>query len=662
MMLKGDGQMKIRGKLLLIQVILIIVIGGGLGLLSVIFSTNTISSQLEDELVSKVADNKKFIEERFKRNFAEIEGIAANDVIRSMDWDLQKEYLKEEIENYDYLTLAIVTPDGIAHYIDDTNADLADRDYIIEALNGESSMSEVILSRATDELVMMLATPIKQGEKVVGALIARIDGFYLSDIVKEMLFGETGYAYIINDEGTFLGHPDRALVENQVNFIEEGNEHAEVIEYMISESSDAFHYPYEGIKRYVAFETLENGWKLAVGAHETEFMKDIRSLQIMLAIFIISALIIGIVIAYYFSRSISRPIQYVTQSGQKLAEGNFTIEIPEKFLQFKDEVGDLAKTFKTINDNMRNMLQQVNDSATQVERSVKDVSLKTDETTQVTNETNRLINDVAEVAESQYISARESASAMEEMAVGTERVAHIATEVSELTNEIHQQTNTGEKLLENSVCQMENIQKSSEETATMIGKLQETSEEVSMITQMITDIADQTNLLALNASIEAARAGEAGKGFAVVADEIRKLSEQTARSAQDIDHLIGGIQTETKTAVQAMESSQKDVDDGLAFMNRLQEDFQHMFSFVSNIHEQMSELSALAEEMSAGTEEVTAAVTETSETTETTTENIRKASERMDEQLRTVEEIQRATDVLGNMANQLRDAIRMFTI
>lgn len=654
--------MKIRGKLLLIQTILIVVIGGGLGLLAVLYSSNAITSQLENELVSKVNDNAKFIEERFNRSFAEVEGIAAHDVIRSMDWELQKEYLENELENFDYLTLAIVTPDGIAHYIDDSTADLADRDYIIEAFEGNSSMSEIIVSRATNELVMMLATPIKQGEKIVGVLIARIDGFYLSDIIDEMHFGETGYAFILNSEGTFLAHSNRDLVEQQVNYIEEGGENAETVRRFVSEESGVFNYMYEGIKRYVAFDTLDNGWKIVVGAHGSEFMEDIRSLQAMLAAFIIGALIIGIVIAYFFSNSISRPIQFVTESGRRLADGDFTTEIPEKYLAYKDEVGELAHTFKTINDNMRNMLRQVNDSALQVDHAVHEVSTKTTETTAVTRDTNQLINRVADVAETQHISARESASAMEEMATGTERVAHIATEVSELSNEIHQQTNTGEELLAHSVGQMENIQKGTLETSAMIEELQETSEEVSSITQMITDIADQTNLLALNASIEAARAGEAGQGFAVVAEEIRKLSEQTAHSALNIDNLIGGIQTDTKTAVQAMESSQKDVDEGLQFMNRLQTDFQNMFAYVNDIHEQMTELSALAEQMSAGTEEVTAAVLETSETTETTTKHIQNATEKMDEQLVTVEEIQRATEQLGKTAEQLREAIRMFKI
>src|SRR5690625_625537 len=119
---------------------------------------------------------------------------------------------------------------------------------------------------------------------------------------------------------------------------------------------------------------------------------------------------------------------------------------------------------------------------------------------------------------------------------------------------------------------MQDIQKGTLTTSETINTLRETSQEINEITEIITDIADQTNLLALNASIEAARAGEAGSGFAVVADEIRKLSEQTASSALDINNLINNIQEETNVAVETVERSQEDVDEGMRFITELRDD------------------------------------------------------------------------------------------
>lgn len=87
--------------------------------------------------------------------------------------------------------------------------------------------------------------------------------------------------------------------------------------------------------------------------------------------------------------------------------------------------------------------------------------------------------------------------------------------------------------------------------------------QIGNITGLISAITSQTNLLALNAAIEAARAGEHGRGFAVVADEVRSLALRTARAAEDIQHMVEGLQNETQTAVRFMEEGVKDVDSNL---------------------------------------------------------------------------------------------------
>lgn len=646
----------------MMQIVLIVLIGGGLGIIATINSTNALSTQLEEQLSSKVQDNKKYLEERFQRSFTELEALAANDVMSKMTLEGQLRYLDNELQSLNYLTFAIVRPDGTAHYIDGTTAELGDRDYVIKAFEGHNAMSDVIESRVTNEMVMMLATPIVQFDNIIGVLIARVDGFYLSEIIDEIKFGATGHAFVLNEEGTILAHGDRTLVEEQVNYLNESGIGVNTATRIVEEESGTFFYNNGGVRQYSAFETLENGWTLVVGADEKEFSSSINQLQIILGSSVIVALIIGLVLSFIFATSISKPIQVVTENGNKLANGDFTVKIPKNLLARKDEVGNLSKTFVTLTTNMRSMLQQVHASAQQVEKAIEEMTKRTEATTMITSKTNQLISHIETAAETQLKSAKDGATAIHEMAEGTEKVALIAAEVSETSNEIQQHTNEGEELIQRSVMQMNNIGKGSQITYTTIHQLQDTSKQVNEITQIISDIADQTNLLALNATIEAARAGEAGKGFAVVADEIRKLSEQTASSALEINELIKAIQIGTTSAVETVEKGQQDVDQGIQLMTQLSGDFSTIFGYLNGIHGQMNELSALAEEMSSGTEEVSSGVEESIGLTGETTKKIREVTGQVSEQNRMMDEINDAMSILERTAQQLKDSVEKFKV
>ena len=174
-----------------------------------------------------------------------------------------------------------------------------------------------------------------------------------------------------------------------------------------------------------------------------------------------------------------------------------------------------------------------------------------------------MTQDTSEGIEKQLFQYKELSESISEMNDGIGLIAENSEEMLHLTEKTTKLTKEGGKFVDHVVGQMKQIQQTVEKARNSIYSLKESSNEISQIIEIITGVADQTNLLALNAAIEAARAGEHGRGFAVVAEEVRKLAEESKRSASQITAMIQHIQIETNESVQMMGGRNPQVIQGL---------------------------------------------------------------------------------------------------
>lgn len=242
---------------------------------------------------------------------------------------------------------------------------------------------------------------------------------------------------------------------------------------------------------------------------------------------------VALAMVYLISRSIYKPLKLLTRFANAIADqADLTQSIP---LSGQDQIGKLGESFNLMIQSMGNLAKQVKATSFQLSQVVASIKSSTE--------------DQARGASEQSSAVAEVTATIEELATTAEQIARNAQTVSSVAQQ------TLESILQ--------TQEQITQTSNKILVLGEKSQSIGGIIKMIEDLAEQINLLALNAAIEAAHAGEAGKGFAVVASEVRKLSERSSESTQEIRTLIQEIQEETRAAVQGVEESVRQMTAGL---------------------------------------------------------------------------------------------------
>ena len=186
---------------------------------------------------------------------------------------------------------------------------------------------------------------------------------------------------------------------------------------------------------------------------------------------------------------------------------------------------------------------------------------------------------------------------------------------------------------------MESLKERVREIAEQIINLSEQTEQIAGVSELVGDLANQTNMLALNAAVEAARAGEYGKGFGVVAGEIRKLADQSRKSADKINNLVTDVQTAMNSAVMVTDEGKKTAESSIVLALDTAESFIGVKDAVNSVYNNTSEISNAAKQQAVGIQEILAAVNALNlgamdtaadmEEVKTSTVNLKKSTEEL---------------------------------
>ena len=659
----------IKTKLVISFTILILISSAALGFIGIELATRSLTTEAEKSLELLAYEGARLTESRIETQKQTIKMIAGRLDIASMDWEVQQPILDRQVKQTDFLSLGVVDLNGNVQFNDGATASIADREYFKIATKGVTNVSDIVISRLTNKPEIVYATPIELDGKIVGVLMGRRDGYVLSDITDDTGYGENGYAYMINSEGTVVAHRTRERVANQFNPIEDAKNDASlasaaaIFEKILSEKKGVSDYIFQGNHLYAGYAPIEGSdWTFVITANQEEVLSAIPILRrlIMLATAIILAISIGVV--YLIGNTLAKPIIKVKEKAELLANLDITQDVDEKLLAKKDEIGVLARGIQNVITNLRDIVKEINRSSDQVASSSEELTATSQQSSNATEEVAKAIEEIAK-------GASEQASSTEDGARKASRLGEIIEQDQIYMRGLNVASNSVVEVVQEGLKEIENLSKITDESGLSIKEIQEvifktneSSEKIGQASNVIAAIADQTNLLALNAAIEAARAGDAGRGFAVVADEIRKLAEQSSSSTKAIDEIVNELQGNTKNAVKTVERvTSISIEQSKSVVNS-KEKYISIAQAMKEAESAVAKLNASGEEMEQMKNEILASIQNLSAIAEENSASTQQVSASMEEQTASIEEISSASEGLSKLAQDLHSIIIKFKI
>ncbi|MCY8180786.1 methyl-accepting chemotaxis protein [Bacillus paralicheniformis] len=387
--------------------------------------------------------------------------------------------------------------------------------------------------------------------------------------------------------------------------------------------------------------------------------KEAGSIITLLIIVIAAALVLSISIGLLMTRLITKPIKDIQALFAETEQGDFTVK---GTYQSKDELGLLTSSFNKMVAGVRSIIETVGETSHQVASSSQELSASADESTKASEYISTTIQELAVGSDQQVESVENSRTVIMGMTEFAGRISSNAEKAAATADQTAKMSFEGTKAIDKVSTQMKSINETVVSLSEAFKHLTERSNEIGNITEVITSIAEQTNLLALNAAIEAARAGEQGKGFAVVADEVRKLAEQSARSAEQITRLITIIQNDTKQTMNSVISATGEVKEGLVVVHEAGGAFQKIENSITEVVTQINDVTNLVKNLTAGASEIETAISGVKEVAETAAGGTQTVSAATQEQLASMEEIAAASQILAQNAEELQHLIQKFKI
>ena len=521
-----------------------------------------------------------------------------------------------------------------------------------------SIVQSYMLTTAKDNGTIMDTVLDAKGAEVLNDADA-LSGLLANVKVEDM---ESSYAYLVSADGTMLYHPTADKIGSPVE--------NEVVTALVADLKGGkiadpacVEYNFKGVIKYAAYYINPQGsYILVVSADQSDAFSAVTQTRNYLIGMLLAILVVFSAIGLFLINHMVKPLHTLTGVVERVAALDLTPNGEEEVLaRRKDEIGLIAKSIRDLNIELREIVRVIQDQGNKLSES----------NVQFTQGFSEIVETVSNVNVAVEEIATGSTSQAQETTTAGEHIQNIGSAIESNTSNV--------SILETSIEHMNGLAAESSKMLEELAKINSwTSETIGVVTEQtdrtnqsavkineavvaIQDIASQTNLLSLNASIEAARAGESGRGFAVVAEQIRKLAEDSANSAEQIEGIVQELITNSEDGVAKMRDLSETsgvqagrFDKTKASFDELKHEIESVSSASREIFDQTNSINNLKNGVSGVIEQLAAIAEENAASTQETSASMNTLTESIDRCKDETETLSTLSSELNEQANKFK--------